>query len=200
MYDESKYWNEIRKWPNYNNTKDLSKLKDDRVIGYVRKNLGKSKCIMDFGPGIGRMFPLYKDMELVEAFDISDRWSKIVTNEARKFGFKFTFAVMKEIGKLPYKDKEFDSTVCMSVLFHQRPQYIDLIMSELARISGFVIASGSIGSKVDVVESESHFYRHNYEDICKRNNLEMFNIEYGPIKKYKNNDLQSIFFCFREIN
>jgi len=134
-YDEVAYWN-LRENPN-------AKL-DPEVhathIQFVETHVKPCDHVLDFGPGVGRMFPAYRHTMHVHGHDISDMYAEKLLERAVKESFLFSFTVQQRVGELPYKDKEFTVAVAISVFLHQRPHNILTVMSELRRVADRVIA------------------------------------------------------------
>lgn len=196
MYDEYEYWNN-RRHPNHKLKKQ--KAEGIKSIQYIKDNIGNASHILDFGPGVGRTFPAYEGLKSVEGFDVTNKWSERLFDEAEKYGFEFqltTPGTKQVIDFLPYDTKQFDAAVAISVLFHQRPDRIEKIMTELARVAQFVIATGTISDVVDTEPGDKSFYHHDYFDICARNRLKMSNVRMVDIGR---EDLQRLYFVFKEV-
>lgn len=177
-YDELAYWN-MRKNPNNTSSKVT-----EQHINFIFNNLSECKNILDFGPGIGRVFYAYRNMKNVEGFDISILYKKRLQEICKQFSFNFTFVLHDKVGRLPYTDNYFDATVSSSVLLHQRPKFIVQTMTELARISKKVIAISTYDKSKPFDEIEignkkkyKHAFNYDYFYICKKNNLKISNKE-----------------------
>lgn len=183
-YDEIKFWNN-KKWPN---AKLPQEMVEKYPLNYLNKNIKEAKSILDFGPGVGRMFPAFKNAFSVEAYDISSKWEKEIKKEANDYNFSFNLYIDPNpiLGKTPYKDKQFDACVVMSVLMHQRPQHIETIMKELIRVSKKVIVGTYMDEnrKFSKTEQDKKKYNHDYKSICKNNNWVIENKEYGSTKAF----------------
>jgi len=187
-YDEVKHWNN-RKNPNAKLSNDVI---EKYILSYIRNNLGESKYILDFGPGVGRTFTAYKGVKSVDAYDISDAWQELLLN--KKYPWKFNLTINKKIEKLPYSDKQFDCGIAMSVLMHQRPDNIKFVLSELVRTCKYVI----IGTYYNQTKKYDTFgkndvkkYNHDYKTICNDNKWKLYNFKYGSTKNFA-------YFCIRE--
>ena len=194
MYNEISYWNE-RANPNSSKPKATEK-----HISFVNKNIKSEDKILDFGPGVGRILPAYENINRIWAFDISSKYTKNLIDKSKKINLEVDLTVNKEENiKLPYKDTQFDSVVCISVLLHQRPQHIINIMEELCRVGKKVIVvswyeEGKVFTNTDT-ESKNEVYCFNYdfEKICSNNNMEISQWEVHP-------DLKQSFFVFNKKN
>ena len=95
----------------------------------------------------------------------------------------------KKITKFVFGDAIFDCCVSISVLLHQPPEQIANVMCELARIGRKVIiiswydptkSYDRIGDERD----ETKFsFNHNYQEICKGNNLKIISWDYNDKAK-----------------
>ena len=120
MYDAVKYWSN-RKKPNQANI-DID---TPTHLSFLQKHLKNCCSILDFGPGIGRLFSAYKNVDFVEAYDITDQHKNKLTKICMDLGIQFNLTVANEIKRLPYFDKMFDVTVTTEVLLHQKPADIE---------------------------------------------------------------------------
>jgi len=207
VYDEIEYWGK-RQNPNCDNRKGrMSQEQIDENVkkqaAYVRKHIDGLDRILDLGPGVGRGFLAYSEVRFVEGFDISPLYKSRVVKESEKYDFKFTLTIGTRVGQLPYRDKEFDAGVAVSVLFHQRPVNIIRVMSELIRVSGKGIAisfydrerrfdtpSTELKSSVRR-ELADHCYNYSYPDICDIHGWAMEDVVFP--------DSKGIYFVFREM-
>jgi len=181
MYDEVEEWNNRKKHPNAKVSQEQLKKYSFKYIG---EYIGNSKKILDFGPGVGRMFPLFKKSDFVQGYDISDKWINEVKNEVKKYDFKFDMIIEKEIKELPFKDKSFDIAVVMSVFLHQQPKNIEFVMSELVRVSKKVAVGTFFDSNKRFGKVGPIKFNHNYPKIIKENNWKMSEINYGSTKAF----------------
>jgi len=168
-YDVIKYWNE-REDPN----NPSNPLHDHST--YVYKNLEECKSILDFGPGIGRMFPAFADCDDVIGYDISFKYVERIHYEASLYPFEFTLMIENEISELPFKDGQFDAVVCVSVLLHQTKDKIESIMSELCRVGKKVIVISFYNPKKEIKEGDTYFH-YDYPEICERNGWNIIEME-----------------------
>jgi SAM-dependent methyltransferase len=178
-YDEVSYWRN-RVNPNSPSVGfDLTK----KHIDYVSHHVRGLFRILDLGPGVGRTFPAYTGVRLVEGFDISPTYKDRVIAASRNYNFNFRLTISPKIGKLPYGDKTFDAAVAVSVLLHQRPDNIIEVMTELARVANkvVVVTSNYNKNKCDIPFTEpkdpkKFCFQYNYETICVDEGLEMDNV------------------------
>ena len=175
LYDEIEYWNK-RENPNAKNPDT------EKHIKYVKENLKGCKNILDFGCGVGRIFPAYEKIDTVEGYDISSNYKSIIIEKSNEFDFKLNLTINKKIEDLPYNNNEFDASVAVSILLHQRPKNILKIMSELYRVSKKVIIISWFDPVLKFndhnknIDSKNYCYHYNYYEICKEFNWNIKNI------------------------
>lgn len=104
----------------------------DRIIKLLKKN--KIHKVLDLGCGLGNnSFPLIEKGFDVAGLDISaDAIGKF-----QKALNKIKVSISLKVGpfeKLPYKDEEFDSIVCVQTLSHGRTKNIEKGVSEILRV------------------------------------------------------------------
>ena len=188
QYTEYGYWNR-RPIPTDPN---MSPETNQKHIDYISSHLKGSCKVFDFGPGIGRTFEAYKEMEYVEGCDISRLYEVQVKAEAERIGFKFKLIHLDlvELGRLPYADNDFDVAVASEVLLHQRPENILLVMSELVRIANKVIVISWYEERVNfnapglLKPGMNHCFHYNYPQICKDNDWKVYDIETADRQVY----------------
>ena len=170
IYDEVKYWNS-RKNPNSASEKSTKK-----HISFIRKYIQDNKYILDFGPGVGRTFSAYENLNVkVEGYDISNKYAKQVMLKSKSLNMDFNLTIGNEIKDLPYEDNTFDCSVAISVLIHQKPNHIISVMKELVRVSKRVIVVSwyepvrSFANLNKIVNSNEYCFNYDYPDICKSN-------------------------------
>ena len=168
-YDEVAYWNE-RENPN---NPSLDPAVHAAHIEFVRMRVGKVARLLDFGPGIGRIFPAYGGVEHVVGYDISSKYYQRAMEHSKQFPFKFSLDVVRCIQPLPYIDKSFDVAVAVSILLHQRPCHILMVMKELARVAKRVVV-------IAYYDPKKPFDKPSYERVsCGKRYC--FNYQYGRI-------------------
>jgi SAM-dependent methyltransferase len=187
MYEEKEYWDK-RANPN-----SASEVITTCHLVFVEGQLGNAEYIIDFGPGVGRTFPAYKNVKKVVGWDITRQYAIKAIEESKKYDFDFDFHCSDEIGNTPYRSKFFDAAVCVSVLLHQRPHNILKMMNELKRVAkkAIVITAFDRNAPWDVPceeekEYSKHCFNYNYFDICKENGWKMHD-------KYWEDDLYLMF-------
>ena len=189
-YDETDYWNKRIK-PN-SATFDATQ----HHINYVRENLKGTTEILDFGCGVGRIFDAYKDKHFITGFDISKKYVNEIMLKNNDYEFHFDLIIGK-MGKTQFPDNAFDAVVCVSVLLHQRPCNIEMVLKEIVRISkkAIIISYQDENQDYDVIndkkKSNRHCYNYNYIDLCNKLGFKISNYKCVGNQVYfviKNND------------
>jgi len=137
-YDEIKYWNERR----------LPTSSDDvyyeKNLEFVKGQINAGDKVLDFGPGIGRLFPAYKKCSSVSVCDISLMYKDRLLENAKREGIPFKeFKHMTEVDVIPFAFNEFDVCVCSQVLLHQKPANIVSVLFEIKRVAKKVVCISS---------------------------------------------------------
>lgn len=170
-YDTVDYWNE-RVNPNGKGSSPAF------IISYISSQIVGCKRVLDFGPGVGRIFPVYKGtVQELYGYDISDQYAQRAKIAATENMLDFNLIVEKEIKQLPFRDKMFDAAVAVQVFIHQKPQYIVNRMSELARVAKKVVTYHGRLQENTNNKNTSHCFCHNYEKICRENNWEVLSLQ-----------------------
>jgi len=166
-YDVVGYWN--KRW----NPNSASRKATERCQEFVKERIVAGGKILDFGVGVGRLFPAYEKAGEVVGYDISVAYARRVLRESKKHGFDFTLVIKPEVGVLPFADKSFDVVVCTSVLLHQPPELVEFIMRELARVGVEVIVvtffDESVLFSVGEGSHDHHCFNHDYFGLCEVN-------------------------------
>ena len=169
-YDVVEYWNK-RKDPCSNNIEKFTKMNKD----YVQKHITDCKVILDFGPGYGRLFSSYINVNKVVGVDVTEQHKEKLMIEAKKQGFEFDLICNDGNSNLNFKDDQFDAVVSSQVFLHQPPHIIENIMKELIRIGKKVIVISYMNEKeryeqvgVKVVDHR-YCFNYDYRRICEKN-------------------------------
>jgi ubiquinone/menaquinone biosynthesis C-methylase UbiE len=184
VYDTLKYWNK-RKSPN---SKGIE-LDTPIHLSFLKKHLSGAVSVLDFGPGNGRLLEAYVGINEVEGYDISSIYKDRILEKATSLKVNFSLTIGKNVEKLHYKTDEFDAAVATEVLLHQKPEYINLIMLELARVSSKVVAISWMECGIPFNIERGHCFHYNYFKLCEQNNLEIIDFQ-----KYK----KQIMFVYRK--
>lgn len=147
MYNSKKYWNE-RKDPN----------KYNHIMGYEKKAIipfvKGSKTVFDFGCGIGRTLPLYKDKH-VTGLDFSSMY---------KDRFKGNEHIVHDVHEnpLPFNDNYFDCGVLIKVTLHANDKEVKNILAEVGRVCKKVLVITYDGTREGLAP---HVFCHDYKTI-----------------------------------
>ena len=99
-YDEVKYWNE-RSVPT-SGDEAYTKAHIKFIRGEIKDHI---PIMLDFGPGVGRMFPAYDGLVRdVVGYDISTLYSDALIEKAKSYDFHFGLVTAKRIKELPFED------------------------------------------------------------------------------------------------
>jgi len=112
------------------------KIHTKKELSYLKKLLSKNKKILDLACGFGRFtIPLAKQGYSVEGIDISPNLLKEAKKRAKEENLKIKFR-LGDMRKLPYKDKSFDTIICMWSAFIELHKKQDQIkaLKEMLRI------------------------------------------------------------------
>lgn len=168
MYKSKKYWNE-RVEPNpYNN---IFEPELTVVPSYVKGH----KTLLDFGCGIGRLFELYKGME-VTGIDFSKLYEQRAKKHAFDLRLKYNHSIfdIHELGRLPFNNNEFECGVLSRVLLHAPNDEMELIVSEMARVCETVLV---VNYEHNGQKLAPHVFGHDFEKTLDKLNLETISIE-----------------------
>lgn len=187
-YDPIEYWSS-RQNPNNADIRDTYK-----HLKFVHRHLKGCEHILDYGPGLGRMFPAYEEIPEVDGFDISEIYKPHIIELSKSYPFKYRHTVSNTPFNTPYPDKAFDAVVCVSVLMHQPDQGLLDLMKELARVGEKVIVVAWHDQDRNIKGNEICF-NHDYLTICLENGLEVLYCEYGTVKQ---GEFEQIYFVYKE--
>jgi len=135
---------------------------------FLAPEISIADSILDVGPGVGRMFSLYRPEVPICGVDISETYKHKAKAKAMAHGLNYEHEVLLDFYKtgLPFERESFDLCIAVKVLLHVTPDQIDFIMSEMARVATKVMITSKIGD-----DPADHVFNHNYREIIERNNL-----------------------------
>ena len=165
-YDELKYWNN-RVNPNTEHGGDIG-----QVISYLWERIPAYGRVLDFGPGVGRLFPGYRGAAEVVGVDISKIYANRLFEAAKQFDFTFSL-VLSESVNVPQYLHGFDVAVASMVLLHQRPENVGEIMHDLAHAAKEVLVLTWTSDREEIPELAPHCFNHNYGQLCKDYGLDI---------------------------
>jgi len=179
-YDPKDYWEwraKNRVSPNSADSATTARHK-----GYLRKIIHKyyPNSLLEFGAGVGRLFTEYGGIKRLTFCDISPTYQEEARRAAYKLGLRGDFHLCKSVDVTPFVKNEFDIVIAVSILLHQRPEEIESVMSELARIGRRVVVISWYEQEMikDRITRDTHCYMHDYHSLCRFNGWEMKDIEY----------------------
>lgn len=193
-YDPVEYWN-TRNQPNTAKNPGVSSAHAD----YFRKHIAPGSNILELGPGIGRLFSMYRGAKdgTFSTLDIATQHKDTIAAAARAQGLKVNQFFMNEAdARYPFADDSFDIGVSAYVFIHVPFEYIRHSMSEMARVARKTIIFASDNpawaqSPADRKRS-SHCFNHDYVALCDAMGLKVFD----SIRFPKNSDITPTAFVF----
>lgn len=107
MENQEKVWDKIaEKWNMFR------EIPSPTTSDFLKDKTGK---ILDLGCGSGRNFPAFNKDAHIYALDFSKEMLNHAKQKAKKLKLKSEF-FHSSTNKLPFKDNEFDATICIAVL------------------------------------------------------------------------------------
>lgn len=183
-YDPKAYWQE-RPHPNTAEAPGINDL--DRA--FLAPRAARAGSILEIGPGVGRLFPLYKDAETVATLDISTNYADRARAAAAEAGIEVA-AHFREASQesFPFADAAFDLGVMSHVLQHVTFEDVAPTMREAARVCREVAVisdqSPSWPKKGQAHAPGMHCFDHDYRAVCDEIGCEVTSFERhqnGPI-------------------
>jgi SAM-dependent methyltransferase len=162
-YDELKYWNN-RVNPNTEHGGDIQDLLD-----WISSYIAPGDWVLDYGPGVGRIFPAYKDAALVIGMDVSRLYVNRVFEAAGLLLKSFSLVLLDSVFPETALDG-FDIVVANMVLLHQRPDSVGRIMEMLGQM-GKTVLVGTWMSNRAIPELAAHCFNHDYKKLCDEHEL-----------------------------
>jgi SAM-dependent methyltransferase len=166
-YDPMEYWNE-REHPNTQENPAVSP-NEERLLSPF---LSKANSLLEIGPGIGRLLPLYVDVPRVVTVDLSQKYKERIETLAASLRIDVeSHYIDSALAPLPFRDGEFDVGVVAFVFIHVPFENIVHSMSEAARCCKNVVVLSTVhrywpklGAEYD---PKWHCFNHDYEALCK---------------------------------
>lgn len=188
QYDPVEYWNK-REHPNTLADPGVSAAQ----ASCVSKFLGNAESILEIGPGVGRLFPLYAKLKNVNTVDISRNYSERLRRVAQALGIPFYENFLDSpTDTFPFSDRAFDCGIASFVFLHIPFETIPHTMAEMARVCKRVLILTGVSEEWPKSPSErkptSHCFNHDYLALCEEVGCEVKNrgsvgtsiwIEYG---------------------
>lgn len=177
-YNAIDFWNE-RKHPNSSGRDEWQPFRYKIHSNYIEKNLSGCKNVLDFGSGKGGFFKLYEKLNIKEVFtyDISESFENDIIKHGKKFKFKHTHIVKKELVPKFHKDLKVDAVICCNVLQHSRTENIEYVLKELYIVGKKIVCLEHYDNNTSKDYDCIHYRPHDYKKICEYNGWKMANIE-----------------------
>lgn len=166
-YDPRAYWN-AREHPNTAADPGLS----PQEIDFLNPKIASARSLLEIGPGVGRLFPLYRDTPRVCTVDLSVNYRDRAREAARRAGILVHDHYLDDArAPLPFADGEFALGITSHVLMHVPFENIEWTMSEAARVCRRVAVISARHRfwprKGQTFDPKWHCFAHDYEAICK---------------------------------
>lgn len=166
IYEPVRYWQE-REHPNTDKRPGISQEHAD----FFRREAVGAASVVEMGPGIGRLFPLYKGFERIDTVDLSTNYQAQATAAAEAAGISVNPHYLEAaLQRYPFDDQTFDLGIASFVLLHVPFENIRATMAELARTCRKVLVMDGEDPRWPASENErlpsSHCFRHDHDAIC----------------------------------
>lgn len=166
-YEPKEYW-ETREHPNTAADPGISPVE----IDFLAPKLRVAHSLLEIGPGVGRLFPLYRNLARVCTVDLSTSYRDRARNAAQRAGITVAdYYLGDALAPLPFLDREFDIGITSHVLMHVPFENIEWTMSEAARCCRRVVVISAKHRfwprKGQTFDLKWHCFAHDYEVICR---------------------------------
>lgn len=195
-YDPVEYWN-TREQPNTEKNPGVS----IAHAGYFSQHLQPGSKILELGPGIGRLFPMYVGAKnkTFSTLDIATQHRDTVDAAARALDLTVEQSFIgKSDERYPFSDHEFDVGVSSYVFIHVPFDLIRHSMSEMARVARRTIIFASDNPAWAQTPADrkpsTHCFNHDYAQLCKELGLIIFDSVRFP--KANEKSIQATGFVF----
>lgn len=155
--------------------KDFHVIKD--IVEYVRPIK-----ILDIGCGSGRLFPIYKALDIKEvvAQDISSLAVKLCRQNYPSLDYKYE---CKGIAELNYPQNYFDLIISTRVLSAVLPEKIENVINKLTYLSRCIYINEM--TDTDYSGQSTYWFKHDYDTILNKHGFKI--IKSGIIEVTDNN-------------
>lgn len=166
-YDPRAYWNS-REHPNTAVDPGLSPIE----TGFLQPRLTGMASVLEIGPGVGRLFPLYRGIARAATVDLSRNYQDRARAAAERAGVTIEDHYLTDArSPLPFADATFDVGVTCHVLMHVPFENIVHSMSEAARVCRRVVVISALHRfwprKNQTFDPKWHCFAHDYAAICR---------------------------------
>jgi 2-polyprenyl-3-methyl-5-hydroxy-6-metoxy-1,4-benzoquinol methylase len=165
-YDPYQYWSE-REHPNTSSEPGISPIEAE----YLLQRLAHAGTLLELGPGVGRLFSLYKAIRKIHTLDLSMRYQSRARAAASSAGiFIQDHYLSSPLQKFPFDDQSFDLGIASHVLMHIPFGMIEHAMTELARCCKRVVVISATHrywpQRGDTHDPKWHCFAHDYKALC----------------------------------
>lgn len=172
-YDPTEHWN-TREHPNTAENPGISPVEYD----FLGPLLSQANSLLELGPGVGRLFPLYKSVAQCSTLDLSTNYTDRAQSAADAAGIGVQANFIKgPLDPFPFDDNTFDMGIASHVLMHIPFENIEHSMSELARcckkVAVITVLERQWPRKGTSFDPRWHCFAHDYEALCRELGCEM---------------------------
>jgi ubiquinone/menaquinone biosynthesis C-methylase UbiE len=172
-YDPTEHWN-TREHPNTAENPGISPVEYD----FLGPLLSQANSLLELGPGVGRLFPLYKSVAQFSTLDLSTNYTDRAQSAADAAGIGVQANFIKgPLDPFPFDDNTFDMGIASHVLMHIPFENIEHSMSELARccnkVAVITVLERQWPRKGTSFDPRWHCFAHDYEALCRELGCEM---------------------------
>lgn len=134
----------------------------DEFFGRLIKDL-RPRSLLDFACGSGKLFPHWRDVPEVDAYDRALSQIEVARKEAARVRPENPYRVMHCVTdsrtELPYDNAQFDLVIAAEVLLHVLPGDLQSLLAELRRVCGGALA---IVTAAPFENPAPHCFNHDY--------------------------------------
>lgn len=167
-YDPKSYWN-AREHPNTLADPGISPLES----GFIAPRIAGAASLLEMGPGVGRLFPLYRGVPRVDTLDLSTNYRTRAGDAARRAGITVTDHYIDDpLAEFPFADGAFDVGIACHVLMHVPFANIAHTMRQIARTCRKVVVVSAYNRNWPLPGTDHrpdwHCFTHDYAALCER--------------------------------
>ena len=159
MYDSKTYWNNR---PNPNKGTEPEHI-DGYFIPPFLEGMTQDHLIIEFGVGVGRMFPFYKGLDVV-GVDFATQYEAECRKKAIECGLNKYSHLIGNVHErdLPCLDLEFNKGLLIKVLLHAPHKEAITIIKEMGRVCKEVLVISYNGTPEGLAP---HCFKHDYKSM-----------------------------------
>lgn len=166
-YQPEVYWNK-RRHPNTQADAPITGADQNFFYPLIRA----ASSILEIGPGVGRLFPLYTSHGAITTLDVSKNYASRARAAADAAGVAVQAAYVERADqRYPFADATFDLGVTALVFQHIPFDTIAHAMTEAARVCDRVAVRCSINTqwpkRGDAFDPQAHCFLHDYPALCR---------------------------------